>query len=43
MFNVEGEVGDVVLGELVLELFARRAPLGNEGDDAGRRRLACGL
>ncbi len=40
MFDVEGEVGDVVLGELVFELFACGAPLGNEGYDAGRWGLA---
>ena len=37
---VEGEVGDVVFVELVFELLARWAPLGDEGDDAGRRGLA---
>lgn len=40
VFDVEGEVGDVVLGELVFELFACGAPLGDEGDDTGRGGLA---
>lgn len=35
VFDVEGEVGDVILGELVFEVLARRAPLRDEGDDAG--------
>ncbi len=43
VFDVEGEVGDVILGELVFEVLARRAPLGNEGDDAGGRGLAYGF
>ena len=43
VFDVEGEVRDLLLRELVFELFACGAPLGDEGDDAGRGWLSGGF